>query len=398
MKGWFAIEDGGFIRQQAGRDPVEIVREVVQNAFDAEQATRIDLRIEHDGSEAIVVIEDDGVGFRDPAQTYTVFLSGKADDPTKRGRKGRGLKEAIAASSSARIEVIGHAVIFTRSGRTNVRRTERTDRTRGSKIELRVKRWSKRAVSSVLGTVRGFEPPPGVTVVVNGEPLRSHEEVTRVPARLQTVVVRDEVEQKETRNTEVVLMRPRPGERPSLFEMGLPVCEVEMPWHVDVQQRIPLPDHRTAIPVGWLRSLKTQILERMADHMSSAQLNADWIPEVIGQVSDTVQRLYVGNVFGDKVAVLTPGDQMANAMAKEDLKLTPIVTSHLPKSVRQVVRAHVCSTRAAVDAATAHEQTIGGNLPSLQPTDDERAVCRWVCDKFVGNLVMACRRRVSESI
>jgi hypothetical protein len=87
MNGWFAIEDRGFIRQQAGRDPVEIVREVVQNAFDAEQATRIDLCIEHDGSEAIVVIEDDGGGFRDPAQAYTVFLSDKADDPTKRGRR-----------------------------------------------------------------------------------------------------------------------------------------------------------------------------------------------------------------------------------------------------------------------------------------------------------------------
>jgi signal transduction histidine kinase len=87
MNGWFAIEDGGFIRQQAGLDPVEIVREVVQNAFDAEEATRIELQIEHDGSEAIVVIEDNGIGFSDSAHAYTVFLSGKADDPNKRGRR-----------------------------------------------------------------------------------------------------------------------------------------------------------------------------------------------------------------------------------------------------------------------------------------------------------------------
>ena len=392
MDGWFAIEDRGFIRQQAGRDPVEVVREVVQNAFDAVQARHIDIRIEYDGSEAIVVVEDDGVGFNDPAQAYTVFLSGKADDPTKRGRKGRGLKEAIAASSSARIEVLGQAVVFTRRGRTNVRRIERTDRIRGSRIELHVKRWSRRAVASVVNELKTFEPPPGVAIEVNGEPLQPHEEVARIRARLQTVVVRDEVEQRETRNTETVLMRPRAEERPALFEMGLPICEVDMPWHVDVQQRIPLPDHRTAVPVGWLKSLKTQILERMADRMSSAQLRADWIPEVIGQVSEAVQRLYVQKVFGDKVALVTPGDQVANAMAKEDLKLTPIVTSHLPKSVRQVVRAHVCSTRAAVDAATVHDQTSGGSLSSLQPTDDERAVCRlaaWIASELTGRTVGA---------
>jgi hypothetical protein len=98
-----------------------------------------------------------------------------------------------------------------------------------------VKRSSKRAVASAVSQVKVFEPPPAVAVVVNGEPLPWHEVVARVLARLQTGVVRDEVEQRETRTTEVVLMRPRPGERPSLFEMGLPVCEVDMPWHVDLQ-------------------------------------------------------------------------------------------------------------------------------------------------------------------
>jgi hypothetical protein len=107
MRGWFAIEDCGFIRQRAGRDSVEIAREIIQNAFDLEDATRIEIRIERDGSAARLVGEEDGIGFHDPAQAYTVFLSGKADDPTKRGRKGRGLKGAIAASSSARVDVLG---------------------------------------------------------------------------------------------------------------------------------------------------------------------------------------------------------------------------------------------------------------------------------------------------
>jgi hypothetical protein len=66
--------------------------------------------------------------------------------------------------------------------------------------------------------------------------------------------------------------------------------------------------------------------------------------------SEAVQGVYVDKVFGEKVAVVTPGDQVANAMAKEDLKLTLLVTSHLPIGVICHEIAHVGQDAYGYDA------------------------------------------------
>ncbi len=163
--GWFDIADDGWIRQQAGRPLQEIVRELVQNAFDAARSA-VSIEIARDKREVSIVVEDDGDGFVNPALAYTVFMSDKADDATRRGRKGRGLKEAIAAASEARVECINKTVLFEKSGRSRRRIEQRNQRERGTRVELSSTRWNAVDVAGTLAALRTFEPPSGVRVTV----------------------------------------------------------------------------------------------------------------------------------------------------------------------------------------------------------------------------------------
>ena len=368
------------------------MREVVQNAFDAPGASRIDISLEKTGRETVIGIEDDGDGFANPALAYTVFLSGKHDDPTKRGRKGRGLKEAIAACIQAKIEVIGKTLTFESKGRSRTRRTAKNVRTRGTRIELRVRHWKADDVAKTIQSIQRFEPPGGVEVTLNGHRIEPHEQVETVPARLQTIVIEDEVERKRTRDTEVLLLVPRPGETPYIHEMGIPVCPVDTPYHLDIQQRIPLPDHRTTVPQSWLRKLRVQVLNHMAERMGRTDLQQDWVTSVLSHASEPVQEHYTNKVFGDRdrLAIRTTADRDANVIAEEDLGLNVIDTRHLPKSVRDILRSNVPSTRKLVSDAKERDFQIPTVYEPLTETEDEQAVCRlaaWFAREVTGRTV-----------
>jgi hypothetical protein len=96
------------------------------------------------------VVEDDSErGFGDERLVYTVFLSDKQDDPTRRGRMGRGLKELIAAMDAAVVETVGTTIEFDAQGR----RSRPNERKRGTRIELRAPsppQISKRSRTSSL--------------------------------------------------------------------------------------------------------------------------------------------------------------------------------------------------------------------------------------------------------
>src|SRR5690606_26512770 len=92
-RGWFEISHAGWRRLSSSRPLGRLLLEAVQNAFDA-QASVIVVDLAPD---AIVVEDDARAGFLDERFIFTVFLSDKPEDPTRRGRMGRGLKELIAA-------------------------------------------------------------------------------------------------------------------------------------------------------------------------------------------------------------------------------------------------------------------------------------------------------------
>jgi hypothetical protein len=289
---WFEISNEGWRRMNAGRPLGSLLREGIQNSLD-EEVSELTVEV---GPEVIVIEDDAPGGFPQDALVYTVFLTDKEDSPTKRGRKGRGLKELISAMDSARVETIGRTIVFDESGR----HSETNDRRRGTRISL----WRPSTPEEVQAALQALSlviPPGGVTLRVNGRRVKKPRlHLVLWDCQLETVLIQGGVERIIERSTRVELYHTRRGEQPHLFEMGIPVEPLGVPWHVDVQQRVPLADQREAATEHYKLLLKSLLLESLVGQwLDRRDLRAEWVEEVIAKqmVSDRALEQYIVQVF-----------------------------------------------------------------------------------------------------
>ncbi|MEM9196201.1 MAG: ATP-binding protein, partial [Myxococcota bacterium] len=243
-----------------------------------------------------------------------VFLSAKQADPTRRGRIGRGLKELLAAMDSADVETVGKTIRFTETGRS----TEPNTRHCGTRLVLR-RRLNKREQASAARWLRLCIPPRESSLVVNGVRVERPVLVLTLPScELETVVVSEGVERAVTRATEVSVFRTRRGEKPHIFELGIPIDKWNVPWHVDVHQRVPLSEGRDSVSDRAKLALKATLLDAMIHrYLDKADLRETWVQEVIGRwpVRSALLDTYASKLF-PRGAVLG-GTSRANDRAKQ---------------------------------------------------------------------------------
>ncbi len=290
---WFEISNEGWRRMNAGRPLGALLKEGIQNCFD-EDVTEVSVVV---GDHEICIEDDAPRGFAQEALVYTVFLTDKEDSPTKRGRKGRGLKELISAMESAIVDTIGRTVVFDEAGR----HVAENDRPRGTRLTLR-RRSTAAEVQVAVAQLSLIIPPKGITLLVNGKRIKPPRLYLSLwNCLLETVVIRHGVERITELPTRVDLYHPRRGEAAQLFEMGIPVEPLNVPWHVDVQQRVPLADHRDAATDHYKMILKSLLLEGLmgGDWLNRKELREGWVEEVISRqmISDRALEQYVARVF-----------------------------------------------------------------------------------------------------
>ena len=111
---WLAVSIEGFSEQQRGRPLEHMVKELMQNAMDSVgDSGRIDLALEPTGTRrAVMRCADDSPGAEDLSRLNVVFVTGKKDGVTQRGRMGRGFKKLLsiathAACSSCARQMVG---------------------------------------------------------------------------------------------------------------------------------------------------------------------------------------------------------------------------------------------------------------------------------------------------
>lgn len=289
---WFEVADEGWRRLSASRPLGRLLLEAIQNAFD-EQASRVSVSF---GPDLVTVEDDASSGIGDERLVYTIFLSDKPDDPTRRGRMGRGLKELLAGMDRAVVETVGTTVEFGEAGRTTRANTRRT----GTRLSLR-RSFTDAERAEGRRLLRLCIPPKGTTLRVDARTVRRPRPVLALSScHLETVVVRDGVERAAMSSTMLSVYSPRRGEPAQLFEMGLPVEAWNLPWHVDVAQRIPLGEGRDSVPDRYKLAVKAALLEAMIhNYLDSRDLRADWIHEVIARspLSPALLDAYVSRVF-----------------------------------------------------------------------------------------------------
>jgi hypothetical protein len=322
----FQVDKAGLakILERKGK-PFAIV-ELIQNAWD-EDTVQVDVTLELVGGSnspdkdgackyKLVVEDDNPEGFKDLSHAYTLFAeSAKKGDAKKRGRFNLGEKLVIAVCESASIATTKGTIIFEGDSRTHS--TKKRD---AGSVFTGILRLTPDEAMEIQRVVHTLLPPHGITTTFNMSDV-----TVREPLRTFTVALRTELADSDgrlkptTRKCEVEIFEPQDGEAASIYELGIPVVETGDRWHVNVQQKVPLPTDRDNVSPAYLRDVRVAVLNACFDLLSDADTKAGWVSNAMEDENaspEAVKAAFTGK-FGEKTVIFDPNDPEANKRAME---------------------------------------------------------------------------------
>lgn len=313
-KDWFTIDRKGLSKLIERRGKIALLFELVANALDADGTTRVEVVLEpEDGvPHAAVIVRDDAPGgFADLSHAWTIFAeSERKAHPQKRGRFNLGEKLVLALCTEASIVSVRDAVMFDARGRTS----SRDRRPRGTEFQG-IARITRAELAEIKHGLRRIIPPPGVTILINGEALPPRLPIKSFEATLATEIADEEgILRRTARKTTVHVYEPLPGLPAMLHELGMPVVETGDRWDVSVEQKTPLNLDRDNVTPAYLRDVRTHVVNAMHDHLSEAEANAPLVNEALADeqaTSAAVKRL-LHLKYGERRAIFDPSDPEAN--------------------------------------------------------------------------------------
>ncbi len=163
-------------------------------------------------------------------------------------------------------------------------------------------------------------PPAGVATRYNGQLLAPRQPLASTEATLATEVADAEgFLRRSQRRTRVEIHEPAAGETPTLYELGIPVVESGLPWHVNVGQKVPLSFERDNVPPAYQSKLRALVLEEMHAKLQTEDANQAWVRDAIQHHGADLSGSAIGAVvqarFGDKRVSYDPSDPEANSRA-----------------------------------------------------------------------------------
>ena len=403
-QGWLAISTEGFAAMNAARPPEHLIKELLQNSLDsfAEGAAgEIRLRYGHCDGAFLVVCEDNGSGIASLDDLRVVYLTHKTDSHRKRGRFGRGFKEALCIAEQATVVSGGERLEFLQEDGRRV--TRRSSEPAGDSIAgagtLVIMRmpWPEAIAAELDAYFAGFLVPEGVHLEVNGRVIAPRPIALRIEASLPTEIydAGSQSWRKPSRRTSLQLVPAAPGETPTIHEMGIPVAPVEwgVPYHCDIQQRVPMNPNRDAVQAGYALKLHVACLPALLERMDADTIKQDWVGNAARRCEETVQRRIIEQAFGTNIARSVPrrGERHFDEDAR-DLGVEIINTAQTSGGFRELIRAHVPSAQDVVrhdeqqKAQQAHASSFVPDLPL--PQEDSRA--DWIRRQGGERHVRAC--------
>lgn len=316
----FDVDIAGLRRKFGHRPKSFLIFELYQNAVDA-GATRITLELYPLAKQLprvqgrfILRCEDNGEGFQNLAHAYTLFAdSSKLDDPEKRGIWNIGEKFVLAFCRHARLETTSGTIEF-KNGTRQV--FPRKKLPRGTRFEGEIQLTREEYLRCMK--VDLF-PPKDINVRFGNARIHYREPLKSFEVSLPTTLGDAEGQIRRTvRTTTVHVHEVGPEDHEAyLYEMGIPVVPTGDKWHYDVQQRVLLNMERNNVTPGYLKQLRVQVFNHMANHLGEGDDTAEWVREATGHADvwhkplDQVLKLR----FGTKRVSYDPSDPEANPRA-----------------------------------------------------------------------------------
>jgi hypothetical protein len=182
--------------------------------------------------------------------------------------------------------------------------------------------------------------PEGVSMDYNGERLECRKPIKEFKAVLPTQIADDEGVMRPTAHTTTVrIYEPREGEQPHLYELGIPVVETEIRWHVSVGQKVPLNRDRDNVTPAYLRTLTTAVAEAMLESLDNDDAGS-WCNSVLEdeKASDELYKKLLDEKFGEVYASYDPSDPEANHTGAIKHGGTIIPGGRLPKKAWKIAK------------------------------------------------------------
>lgn len=311
MKARFEVSTEGMKALQAGREPWQLAKELVSNAWDETTTKCVVSLISISPRKAKLTVLDDGKGFANINDAWTLMgHTPKRLNPTVRGRFNIGEKELLSIADTATIRTAGKIIHFPKEGG----RTVRTDRKpiRGTEI-MCVLPWGTNQVSDTILHLKTLLVPDGMDYRVNGLKVDYIKPYKVIDATLETVLqdAPGEPLRATRRKTTLEIYGANFG---MLYEMGIPIQKIECPYLVNVMQKVPMPPNRDVVRDSYLQDIYTAVLNATVLDIEDA--SATWVRTAVEDkdIQPEAVSTIMNKRYGDNVA-LWSSDSHANEKA-----------------------------------------------------------------------------------
>lgn len=307
----FDVDVKGLRQLQEGKPKWFIIRELLQNAMD-EEIKKCNIYLRYEYGKAYITVEDDSpMGFRDLADAYTLFKDTyKRLDVKKRGRFNFGEKQVLCLADEARIISTTGGLEFNilKGERTTLRRK----REAGSEVYVVVK-MTRDEYNECCSYCNDILVPQNIQVLVSIDGVEKELSYCAphkvFEARLLTEVKEDDRMRNVTRETNVnVHLKDKTA---YIYEMGIPICEIDCDYSIDVQQKVPMSNDRDKVDSKYLKTIYGEVLNHVIDEISNETSSALWVRD--GFTSDRVERETRQDIitkrFGEKALIANPLDK-----------------------------------------------------------------------------------------
>jgi hypothetical protein len=319
MQPWFQVDKVGLAKIIERKGKEFVVFELLQNAWDEPGVTRVAVQLESEsGTMATLrVIDDAPQGFSNLSHAYTLFAeSEKKNNPGQRGRFNLGEKLVLALAKEASIVTTTGTVTFNSDGR----RTSMKCRHIGSEITMTL-RMNRAEVQEAVEACKRLLPPENIETTVNGTV-----SVTRQPYRTFEAALLTEIAdpqgflRKVSRTTTVRVFEATSTLRAGIYEMGIPVCDIDGQYVFDVGQKIPLTMDRDEVTLPFRRQLAVVAMNNLHSVIDSNTANTAWAAYAVTSPGITPDALnaYMTQKFGAKRVIYDPSDHEANNRAASE--------------------------------------------------------------------------------
>jgi hypothetical protein len=333
------------LKQTIAHEAPRVMLEPVSNALDT-AAQQVLVRFHwRRGIAEFVVEDDDPTGFSSLTDAYTLFApSSRKADPNSRGRFGFGEKEFIALAYPGPVTIRSTTGAVTFDGKTRSEtRAARACRARGSSVEARI-RLDREDAEAFVQRLKTILVPDGVSLTLDlaeGTLILSPRPALRsVVATLPTVLADADGTLRPTRRqTTVSVHAVLDGETPMLYELGVPVVASDVPWHLNVHQKVPLSRGRDTVTPAFLRTLHAAVLEVTADLLDQQAARASWVHQGLADVSAPVLRQVVHLIHGADAVIADPSHPEETKRAVHEGRHV-VYGGSFSKEVWQAIRTH----------------------------------------------------------